>query len=281
MIIFLNGEITKATAKIFLDQMQDEELEIRIDSVGGDLFEGLKIYNALLNHTQRVNIIVDGVAGSIASVIALASENREIAETGSFMIHHALVPSVSGNHEELQKIVNTLEEYSKIIASVYARNTKLSIDEALDLMSKEKTFTAEDSVKLGFSKSIVEPLKAVAKINQIDMNLLQSIKAKLTGDLPVIPAVEAVDLPANPEAPEVQGLTPEDEEAVRIIVAEMIAEALAGNTEEVGATIATVLNSITSKGAVDQQAGGIVTPEATVSGIDAFNKKMDEIKNQN
>ena len=197
------------------------------------------------------------------------------------MVHHALTPKASGNHEQLQKIANTLEQYSNIIAGVYADKTKLNHEQALELMSKEQTLTAEDSVELGFSKTIAEPLKAVAKINQIDMNLLDTIKAKLAGDTPDIPAVVDVDLPAEGDAPEVVGLTPEDEEQVRIIVAEMIAEALAGNTEEVGATIATVLNSITSKGVVDQNAGDIKTPDAPADGVSAFNKKMDEIKKQN
>jgi ATP-dependent protease ClpP protease subunit len=286
MILFLTGEVTKTSTKAFLNSIQDEELEVHIDSVGGDLFEGLKIYNALLNHPKEVSIIVDGLAGSVSSVIALASDNRSIAKTGSFMIHHALVPEASGNHLELKKISNTLEQYSNIIAGVYAERTKLSHDEALELMNDEQTFTAEDSVKLGFSNEIIEPLKAVAKINKIDMNLLETIKAKLTNEAPEIVAEEVTETtteetPAETTEAPAEGLTPEVEEQIRVIIAEMIAEALAGNTEEVGATIATVLNSITSKGNVDSGAGINETEAvAPVDGISAFYSKMKEIKNK-
>ena len=171
------------------------------------------------------------------------------------MIHNALVPSASGNHNDLKKVANTLEQYSNIIAGVYAENTKLSHDEALELMNLEQTFTADEAVKLGFASSINEPLKAVAKINQIDMNLLETIKAKLSGDVDLEEvANEEVTETTTTEEEVAGGLSEEQIEEVKVLVAEMIAEALAGNTEEVGATIATVLNSITSKGTVEQGA---------------------------
>ena len=276
MVLFITGEVTEDSTKRFLDSIQDEPLEVHIDSVGGDLFEGLKIYNRLLNHSQEVNIIIDGVAGSIASVIALASDKRSIAETGTFMIHNALVPMASGNHHDLQKIANTLEQYSNIIAGVYADRTKLTHEEALQFMNNEQTFTAKDAVELGFATNIIEPLKAVAKINTIDMNLLDTIKSKLKNEV-------AVDVtPVAEEEVQNEMFSPEQLEEIKALVSAMIAEALAGNTEEVGATIATVLNSITSQGNVNQSAG---ITEATINqpvdGISAFHAKMKEIKNQN
>ena len=276
MVIFLHGEVTKESTKAFLDSIKPEPLEVHIDSIGGDLFEGLKIYNALKNHKEEVEIIIDGVAGSIASVIALGGTNTTIAKTGSIMIHNALVPKASGNHNDLKKIANTLEQYSNIIAGVYADNTKLSIEEALELMNLEQTFTAEEALKLGFVSSVQEPLKAVAKINEINMNLLESIKAKLTGELPEVPAVEAEE-----GGEVVNQLTEEMKAEIVLLIETMIAEALAGNTEEVGATIATVLNSITSKGTPDQGAG--ITESETEQpkdGVSAFYAKMKEIKSK-
>ena len=276
MILFLTNEITKQSTKAFLDSIQDEPLEVHIDSVGGDLFEGLKIYNTLLNHPHEVSIIVDGIAGSVASVIALAGNSVQIAKTGTFMIHNALVPSVSGNHHDLQKIANTLEQYSNIIAGVYADRTKLSHDQALEFMNNEQTFNAEDSVELGFASKIIEPLKAVALIKEIDMSLLSVIKNGLKNEIEPVEAVETV---AAEEEVVNAALTPEQIEEVTALVQAMIAEALAGNTEEVGATIATVLNSIVSKGAIEQSTG-VDSPAAAPSGIEAFNKKMNEIKSK-
>ena len=168
MILFLQGEVTKASTKAFLNSIKDEPLEVHIDSPGGDLFEGLRIYNTLKNHQQEVEIVIDGLAGSVASVIALAGTNTTISKTGSIMVHHALVPSTGGNHQDLKKIANTLEQYSNIIAGVYADNTKLNHDEALELMNLEQTFTAEEAVNLGFASSIQEPLKAVARLRTQD-----------------------------------------------------------------------------------------------------------------
>jgi ATP-dependent Clp protease protease subunit len=280
MILFLHGEVTKTSTKAFLDSIQDEPLEVHIDSIGGDLFEGLKIYNTLKNHKQEVEIVIDGVAGSVASVIALAGTNTTISKTGSVMIHNALTPEASGNHNDLKKIANTLEQYSNIIAGVYAENTKLSFDEALELMNLEQTFTPDEAVKLGFASSINEPLKAVAKINKIDMNLLETIKAKLNGE--EVPEVLAEETVTEETTTTEEGGASLTEEEIRIIIAEMIAEALAGNTEEVGATIATVLNSITSEGNPIQDAGTpAVEVEVPVDGVSAFYKKMKEIKSKN
>ncbi len=279
MIMILNGEVTSHSAQTFIDSIPDESLEIHISSLGGDLFEGLKIYNAILNHPHETETIVE-TAGSIASVIALSGDQVSIAKTGSFMIHNALVPNASGNHHDLVKIANTLEKYSSIIAGVYADRTKLSHDEALELMNVESTFTAEESVELGFASKIIEPLKAVAKINKINMGLLETIKKGLTNEIPQeTPAVEN-EAPAV-ETPEVENalFSPEQLEEIQSMVQSMIAEAMAGNTEEVGATIATVLNSIKSTGSVEQSSGIQESP-ATLSGIEAFNKKMNEIKSK-
>ena len=272
-MILLHGEITKASTSKFLSQIPDGPLNISVDSIGGDLFEGLKIYNTILNHPHETNIVVDGVAGSVASVIALAGDNISIAKTGSFMIHNALVPSVSGNHHDLVKIANTLEKYSAIIAGEYADRTKLSIDEALELMNMESTFTAEEAVNLGFASKIIEPLKAVAKINIIDMSLLDSIKSKMKNEIPV-QAEEIVEV-------ENALFSPEQIEEITTLVSAMIAEAMADSpsTEEVGATIATVLNSITSKGIVNQSEE-MITPEPPKDGVSAFYAKMKEIKNK-
>jgi len=278
-MILLHGEINETSTKAFLNQIEDGPLDISIDSPGGDLFAGLRIYNAILNHPHETNIVVDGVAGSIASVIALAADNTTISKTGSFMIHNALVPQTSGNHHDLKKVANTLEQYSNIIAGVYADRTNLSHEEAVELMNNEQTFTAEDAVSLGFAKEIIEPLKAVAFIKQIDMSLLDTIKKGLKNEGE--PAPVAVEETPVTEEVENAMFSPEQLEEIQSIVAAMIAEAMAGSpsTEEMGATIATVLNSITSKGQVETS-GNITAPDPVATGIEAFNKKMNEIKNK-
>lgn len=279
MILMIQGEIGQSTASDFIKSMQDEPLEVHIDSIGGDLFAGLKIYNALKNHAHEVEVVVDGLAGSVASVIALAGDKRTISSTGSFMIHNALAPQTSGNHNDLRKVANTLEQYSQIVAKVYADNTKLSFDEALQLMNEETTFKAEDAIELGFVNSIIEPLKAVAKINHIDMSLLENIKKGLKLEAPVeTPTIENEEATTEETA---TALSEEMKAEVVAIIEQMIAEALAGNTEEVGATIATVLNSIVSEGKAPQGTGiPAVENKTPEDGVSAFYKHMKEIKSK-
>ena len=286
MILQIEGEITTRSATEFISSMIAEDLEIHIDSIGGDLFAGLKIYNAIKNHPQKTTIVIDGVAGSVASVIALSgSEKALISPTGSVMIHNALTPKISGNHNDLRKVADSLETYSQIVAKVYSENTSLSLEEALEFMNKEKAFNSEEAIKFGFSHSILEPLKAVAKINNIDMNLLKTIQNALNtfpeNVDPITPDPENVD----PTEPQNAALSPEQITEIEALIGAMIAEALAGtpSTEEVGNTIATVLNSIVSDGKVITNASpNNVDPiEPKADGITAFQKKMNELKSKN
>lgn len=286
MILFVHNEITSKTANDFINQMQNEPLEVHIDSIGGDLFAGLKIYNALSSHPEDVQVVIDGLAGSVASVIALAGNKPVlISETGSIMIHNALIPNTSGNHNDLRKVANTLETYSNIVANIYAKKTNLSAEEALEMMNQESTFSAKQAIDFGFAQKQVEQLKAVAKINIIDMNLLETIKSKLKLEVePTEPVAVEPTEPTEPTTePTGEPFTPEQTEALNTMIAEAVAEALAGtpSAEEVGNTVATILNSIVSTGAPIQNAQpSIVEPEPTVqkTGLDAFFAKTKEIK---
>ena len=283
MIISIQGEITQDTQRDVQRQLQGvtEPIELHIDSIGGDLFAGLAIYNMLQSHD--VEVFIDGIAGSVASVIALSGKNApQISKTGSIVIHNAHADNIKGNQHDVQKVANSLAKYSEIVASVYEAKTKLKMEDIVALMDNETTFNSKDAIETGFAKSVYNRINIFSKINNIDMTLLERIKNQLNGE--VLPAIENVDEPQVEEtAPSGEPFSPEQVDAIRSIVEEVLAGSMENiaTVEEVGNTVATILNSITSKGVAPTSARVFeTTPNKVESGVTSFYKKMNEIKNK-
>lgn len=111
----------------FLKDLENkEEIEIHINSGGGSVFGGLAIYNLLKTYKGKKIVYIDGLAGSIASVIALAGDEVYAFENSMFMIHNPLT-AICGyyNAKELQEQINSLEKCKKAILNVYMRNLSM------------------------------------------------------------------------------------------------------------------------------------------------------------
>lgn len=126
------------------------DLTIRINSPGGDVFEGQAIYSQLKAHKAKKTVYVDGLAASIASIIAMAGDEVVMPENAMMMIHD---PSslVWGTADEMKKLAATLEKVKATLVSVYARKTDLSREEIESMMSDETWMTAEEAVSKGFA----------------------------------------------------------------------------------------------------------------------------------
>jgi len=285
MLLFIHGEITQEVANDVRQKLSttNEPIELHIDSPGGDVFAGLSIYNML--QSRNVKVYVDGLAGSIASIIALVGDDRpQISETGTFAIHNALINATSGNHNELRKVANSLEKFSEIVADVYEKKTNLSRDEIKSLMDAESIFNAKESVELGFAKQIYQPLKAVAYFKTIDMNILERIRANMaTTEASVTEAIEP-SVQANAEEGDIVAAFDETQVAeITAIVEEVFARLMAGTEEvvsaQVGEEVAQVLNAIISNGSAPRKTG-ISQPTKPINGLEAFYAAKAKITNK-
>ena len=139
-------------------------LNVHINSPGGSVFDGMAIYNALARHAGEVIVYVDGLAASIASVIAMAGKRIIIARNANLMIH---LPSciTIGTAKDLRKTADTLDMLENSIAEVYKARTKLSLETLKALMSDETWYSAEDAVRTGFADEVFEGVQAVAKFD--------------------------------------------------------------------------------------------------------------------
>lgn len=139
-----------------LDEITAEELEVQISSLGGDVFDGIAIYNALRAHPARVTTRVDSMAASIASVIAQAGDERVMLSGSQMMIHEAWGFAI-GNSGEMRKLADVLDKQTDVIAGIYAEAADGDRDEFLGQMRDESWFDADEAVAAGLADVVVKP----------------------------------------------------------------------------------------------------------------------------
>lgn len=130
---------------------------VRINSYGGSVADGLAIYNALLQHPARKTVHVDGVAASIASLIAMAGDETLMAETAMLMVHAPWGPA-TGNAAEHREFADRLDDYSRSMARAYARKTGRTEADMMELLQqgRDHWFSAEEAVAAGFADGLIE-----------------------------------------------------------------------------------------------------------------------------
>lgn len=137
-----------------------KNLVIEINSPGGNVWDGLAIYNMLRGWAGSVTTRVVGVAASIASIIALAGKRVEIAEAALYMVHD---PSgmAAGTAEDMRKMADALDQHAEVLGGVYARKTGQPLAKMRDLMRAETWFTGPQAVADGFVDAVI-PMPAAA-----------------------------------------------------------------------------------------------------------------------
>lgn len=154
-------------AAIVIPQIQSESgdtIEVNIMSVGGSVIEGLAIYDALRSSKKKVITRAIGQAASIASIIFMAGDEREVADNAEIMIHNALV-GACGNKHELAEFIDRLDGIDQKLINIYASRTSLNETQVRDLLDKETFMDADEAVKLGFATVKADALALVAKYN--------------------------------------------------------------------------------------------------------------------
>ena len=141
--------ITADAFKRELDAIESPTINLRINSPGGDVFDGLAIYNALREHPAKVITHIDGVAASMASVIALAGDEVRMAENAFFMIHNPW-SVVIGNAKDLRKEADLLDKVSGSLVMAYEKKSGVSAEELQGLMDDTTWLHADEAADMGF-----------------------------------------------------------------------------------------------------------------------------------
>jgi len=190
---FFAGDIPAFSSKDmvnFLDENNEAtEIEIHINSRGGDVQEGWAIYDLLKASGKKINTVGEGKIYSIATVIFLAGENREIMPNADGLIHLPHFPeySLAGRYEadDLVKLAEQLKQDGEKILNLYVEVTKQDKETLKKYMDDETMLSADDMVSLGFATRKAEPVKAVAYYksnkNQMTNEEVKTLGQKIDG----------------------------------------------------------------------------------------------------
>jgi len=140
-----------------------DELKVRINSPGGQFFEGITIHNFLRTLKSKVNVRIDGVAASAASIVAMAGDSVEMPENAMMFIHNPWMLSV-GDARTMRKAADDLDQMAQSTIGTYLRKAgdKLERGKLVQMLDAETWLSAEDSVKYGLADVVDEPVRAAA-----------------------------------------------------------------------------------------------------------------------
>ena len=137
-----------------LESIGNRKLLIKLNSYGGDAFEGIEIYNYLKSLKNKVVVEVTSIAASAASIIAMGADEIRMSNGSQLMIHEASTFAV-GTKSEMQKTLNALKSMDNSIVDIYHEKTGLDKTEILQLMEEETWFTSEEAVKYKFADNVI------------------------------------------------------------------------------------------------------------------------------
>lgn len=136
------------------------DVEVQINSPGGDVFEGFAIYNALREHKGKVTVKIMGMAASAASVIAMAGDEVQIGAAAFVMIHNCWVGAM-GNRNDLRELANFLEPFDKALNAVYVARSGQKPDDVTKMMDAETYMSGAAAIEMGFADSLL-PADSIA-----------------------------------------------------------------------------------------------------------------------
>lgn len=160
------GDGTMVSAKAFSEELKKvpdtvNTLTIRLNSPGGDVFDGIAIYNRLKQHKAKKIVYIDGLAASIASIIALAGDEIKMGEGALYMVHLPWT-FAWGNRMQIDSTVNLLMDIEEQMLGIYSKKTGISRSEMRALLEKETWMGSEEAIDKGFVDTVAEDTVAIA-----------------------------------------------------------------------------------------------------------------------
>jgi ATP-dependent Clp protease protease subunit len=140
----------------------DREVTVYINSPGGDMFEGIAIYNRLREHSQKVTTKVLGMAASAASIIYLAGAERQVASSAFLMIHNCWT-FLAGNRHYLRDVADDMQEFDAAMADLYAETSGQPVEGMAELMDDETFIRGKRAVELGLATGLLSANEVVER----------------------------------------------------------------------------------------------------------------------
>lgn len=174
---FFDDSVTAKQFRTDLKAAGDvKTLDIRINSPGGSVTHGIAIYEALREHSARKVVHIDGMAASMASIVAMVGDEIHIADGGFMMIHDPYMWA-EGNAEDLRRYADMMDKSKEKMVAIYAGKTNLPSDDIAALMTAETWMTSDEAVEKGFASKISGKAEVVAEMKLDNFkNMPQAVK---------------------------------------------------------------------------------------------------------
>lgn len=177
-----------------INALQADQITVRINSYGGSVHDGVAIHNAMKRHPATIDVQIDGLAASIASLIAMAGDRVTIAENALLMIHAPLT-GVWGNAAQMRETADMLDTHSRAVATSYASKSGKSADDVLALLTdgKDHWFTAAEALSEGYVDAVGAASDDGAQATaRFDLSRFKDVPAALLRARPQAAAAAAV-----------------------------------------------------------------------------------------
>lgn len=150
---WLESDVSSYSLAKEIQELDVDNINVHINSYGGEVAEALAIYNVLKRHSATVTTYVDGFACSAATIVFMAGDKRVMSEVGNFLVHPAW-SFVSGNAEDLRKEADNLDVITEQSVTAYMEHVTKSREELLDLMKDERFLAPQEVLDWGFATEI-------------------------------------------------------------------------------------------------------------------------------
>lgn len=144
-----------------LAKIKSKNIILHLNSPGGNVFDGLAIYNLLKNSDKNITVMIEGLAASIASVVAMCGDKIIMSKSAMMMIHNPFI-SMTGDSDQLKKTAEMMDMIKSQLVDIYTLRSKMETKDVEDLMTAETWMTAETCKKKGFCDEVSESLKIAA-----------------------------------------------------------------------------------------------------------------------
>ena len=153
------------SAKDFVNDiklLKGKDIYLHVNCVGGEVFDGMAIYNTLKKYKGKVIAYVEGIAASMGSIIPLAADEIIMSENSLYMIHNAWGGAM-GEASDMRKTAALLDKLSSEIANIYTKKTGLPLSQIEEMMDEETWFSSEEALEYGFIDKVSDAVMVAAK----------------------------------------------------------------------------------------------------------------------
>ena len=169
--------VTAKRISTALRALNGADVTVNVNSPGGDMFEGLAIYNLLREYEGIVTVNVIGVAASAASIVAMAGDTIQIGRSAFLMIHNCWIV-VAGNKSELRAAADTIEPFDRAMADVYSARSGLDVKTVIKLMDAETFIGGSDAIDRGLADALL-PADQITEKDSAGTNAARALDVAL------------------------------------------------------------------------------------------------------